>query len=191
MPSDSRTREIAGNLGIILASAGVCLVAVQWLYGTAGILSLMKPVTGVDWFGTEWVLAVVAYGLLLVVAGAIPIVSLATRSSSFGGWLTVQLLAGLAAVAFGAWMLLLSVFGGLERPPFEPRPWRDVAIAVMPLVAIAPSVVVGVVTNRASRWFDDDEPWLRRSLILAAALVAAGLLLAVGLRVLCFLDATR
>lgn len=127
MPSDSRTREIAGNLGIILASAGVCLVAVQWLYGTAGILSLMKPVTGVDWFGTEWVLAVVAYGLL----------------------------------------------------------------AVMPLVAIAPSLVVGVVTNRASRWFDDDEPWLRRSLILAAALVAAGLLLAVGLRVLCFLDATR
>lgn len=182
---------VLGNLALIVASLGVCILTVVTVFVNGGILALMGVRGGEGWFDPPWLLTLMAYTGVTVLACAIPIVSLATRTSSFAGWLTVQIIAGITLALFGGMMFFLSMFSGLDQPPFAPRPWRDDAILTMPLVSVAAPVAMGVVMNRSSRWFDDDEPWLGRSITLGSVLVFVAVALAVALRVFVFLDRSR
>ena len=100
-----RTHSRAGRIGRAVALAGATLLLA---FGAVGLVSAL-----VDGAPAEWSFLLFAVGLLMLVAGSVPLALGLRRTGDLGGWWVAVLVAGA---------------GGLVALGAEADPWHDLGL---------------------------------------------------------------
>ncbi|GGM38267.1 hypothetical protein [Microbacterium saperdae] len=161
---------------LLLAVLVLCALTVHWFFFAGNLLPLLRP--ELDTGGATWRSLFGTY-LLLVAAGcAVPVVAALTGLRSWGVWLTAQILTGVVAICFGLVIMFLILLAGIGFEPGESRPWHSGSVIPIGLVAIAPIVSCGILSNRLASWTEEDRAWRGRALGLSAVLLVVSIALA-------------